>query len=77
MSQPDIEDRPDLNTGKPWSDMDLFDLANSIRLGDPIEEIAVFLCQSRREIRDKIAELEQSGELERRVRETAANTRPE
>ena len=39
MSQPDIEDRPDLNTGEPWSEMDLFDLANSVRLGDPIEKL--------------------------------------
>ena len=57
--------------------MDLFDLANSVRLGDPVEEIAGFLCRSRREVREKIAELEQTGELERRVRETAANARPE
>jgi hypothetical protein len=76
MSQPDIEDTPDLNTGKPWSEMDLFDLANSVRLGDPIDEIAGFLCRSRREVRDKIAELKQSGELERLVRETAANAQP-
>ena len=72
MSQPDIENRPDLNTGKPWSEMDLFDLANSVRLGDPIEEIAGFLCRSRREVREKIAELKQSGELARRVTEAAA-----
>jgi predicted transcriptional regulator len=51
--------------------MDLFDLANSVRLGDPVEEIAGFLCRSRREVRDKIAELEQTGELEKRVAETA------
>jgi len=63
----DIEDRPDLNTGEPWSEMDLFDLANSIRLGDPVEEIATFLCRSRREIREKIAELEQKGELAARI----------
>jgi hypothetical protein len=69
----DIEDRPDLNTGEPWSEMDLFDLANNVRLGNPVEEIAVFLCRSRREVREKIAELEQSGELARRVAETAAN----
>ena len=72
MSQPDIEDRPDLNTGKDWSEMDLFDLANSVRLGDPVEEIAGFLCRSRREVRDKIAELEQTGELEKRVAKAAA-----
>ena len=72
MSQPDIEDRPDLNTGKPWSEMDLFDLANSVRLKQPVEEIAGFLCRSPREVRDKIAELEQTGELEKRVAKAAA-----
>jgi hypothetical protein len=43
MSQPDIEDHPDLNTGKPWSEMDLFDLANCVRLKQPVEEIAGYL----------------------------------
>jgi hypothetical protein len=33
------------------------------RLNDPVEEIASFMCRSRREIRDKIGELERSGEL--------------
>src|SRR5882762_5268780 len=60
MSQPDIEDRPDLNTGNPWSEMDLFDLANCVRLKQPVEEIAGFMCRSRREVREKIAELEQT-----------------
>jgi hypothetical protein len=65
----DIEDRPDLNTGKAWSEMDLFDLANNVRLGVSIEETAEFLCRSRREVRDKIAALRQTGELDRRVAE--------
>ena len=72
----DIEDRPDLNTGKPWSEMDLFDLANNVRLGNPVEEFAGFLCRSRREVREKITELEHSGELARRVAETAAGAQP-
>ena len=63
----DIEDRPDLNTGRLWSDLDLFDLANCLRLRDDIAEIAIFLCRSRREIREKIAELEKSGELAKRI----------
>ncbi len=49
MNHSDIDDRPDLNTGKERSEMDLFDLSNSIRLDQPIEEIASFLCRSRRE----------------------------
>jgi hypothetical protein len=34
----DIEDRPDLNTGTPWSERDLH--ASSIRVGDAVEETA-------------------------------------
>jgi hypothetical protein len=71
----DIEDRPDLNTGTPWSEVDLRDLASSIRVGDSVEETATFLCRSRREVREKIAELEQSGELARRVTEAAGGAR--
>jgi hypothetical protein len=77
MNENDIDDRPDLNRGQEWSEMDLIDLVNCLRLKDPVEEIASFLCRSRREVRDKIAELEQSGELARRIEETAANAQPE
>ena len=52
--------------------MDLLDLANCIRLNDPLEEIASFMCRSRREIRDKIAELERSGELPGLIEKAAA-----
>jgi hypothetical protein len=76
MNESDIEDRPDLNTGKEWSEMDLFDLANSVRLNQPVEEIAMFVCRSRREVRDKMAELERSGELARLIEEAAANALP-
>jgi hypothetical protein len=68
----DVEDRPDLNTGKEWSAMDLMHLANCVRVNNPIEEIASFMCRSRREIRDKIAELERSGELGRWLEKAAA-----
>jgi len=37
--------------------MALFDLANSVRVGNPVEEIAMFLCRSRREVREEIAEI--------------------
>jgi hypothetical protein len=77
MNETDIDDRPDRNTGKEWSEMDLFDLGNSVRLKNSIEEIAMFLCRSGREVRDKIAELERSGELARRIEQTAANAQPE
>ena len=72
MNDSDIETRPKLNTGRNWSEMDLADLANCLRVNDPIEEIADFMCRSRREIRDKIAELEQSGELPRLIERAAA-----
>jgi hypothetical protein len=77
MSETDIEDRLDLSSGMEWSEMDLFDLPNGVRLKNPIEEIAMFLCRSRREVRDKIAELERSGELARRIEEAAAHAQPE
>jgi hypothetical protein len=32
MDQDEIED---LNSGRPWSEMNLFDLANSVRLTSP------------------------------------------
>jgi hypothetical protein len=77
MNDSDVDDRLDLNSGKEWSEMDLFDLANNVRLQNPIEEIAMFLCRSRREVRDKISELQWSGELAKRVEETAAHALPE
>jgi hypothetical protein len=77
MNKTDIEGRPDLNSGKELSEMDLFALANSVRLKNPIAEIAMFLCRSLCEVRDKIAELERCGELGKRVGETAANGQPE
>ena len=73
----DIENRPDLNTGEEWSEMDLLDLGNSVRLNTP--EIASFMCRSRREIRDKLAELQQSGELTDLIKRAtvAASNEPE
>jgi hypothetical protein len=52
--------------------MDFLDLANCIRLNDPVEEIVSFMCRSRREIRQKIAELERSGELPGLIEKAAA-----
>jgi hypothetical protein len=55
MNGPPIQD---INDGKPWSDMDLFDLRNSLAYGRPIEE-AGFLCRSGtvEEVRRKAEEL--------------------
>lgn len=74
MSQSETDDdRADPNRGTEWPEADLFDLADSIRAEEPIEEIAMLLCRSPREVREKIAELEYSGELTRLIEETAAN----
>ena len=36
----------DVNDGEPWSEMDLWDLKNSLAHGRTIEEVADFLCRS-------------------------------
>jgi hypothetical protein len=72
MAQPDPDDRPNLNSDTPWSEVEAFDLANCMRLNQSIEETANFLCRSRRELREKIAELERTGELRWFVDEAAA-----
>jgi hypothetical protein len=35
-----------VNDGKSWSEMDLFDLRNSLACGRSIGEVAGFLCRS-------------------------------
>ena len=49
----------DANDGNPWSEMDLWDLKNSLAYGELIEEVAVFLCRSGAtdEVRRKADEL--------------------
>lgn len=48
------------NTGNPWSDMDMADLENGLRLGDSVEKIADFLCRDVDEVARKIAEREKA-----------------
>jgi hypothetical protein len=43
MSEQPIQD---VNDGKPWSEMDLFDLRNSLAYGRSVEEVAAFLGRS-------------------------------
>jgi hypothetical protein len=43
MSEKPIQDT---NDGKPWSEMDLLDLRNSLAYGNAIEEVAGFLCRA-------------------------------
>jgi hypothetical protein len=48
--------RPNLNEGKDWSEMDLFDLKDGAEQGTPVMEIAHFLCRSEHESCEEIAE---------------------
>jgi hypothetical protein len=54
-SHPDY--RPNLNTGKPWSEMDLSDLRHSLERGTSVPEIADFLCRDPEEVWQKMNEL--------------------
>jgi hypothetical protein len=47
----------DINSGKAWSEADLADLKQCLRLRDSVKAIAEFLCRSPGEVRAKIAEI--------------------
>jgi hypothetical protein len=53
------------NSGQPWSEMDLWDLRNSLSHGRTADEVAEFLCRDTDEVRQKMAQL---GIEERRKR---------
>jgi len=57
MAQSDIDNRPNLNTGTEWPQMDLTDLMDMLLRGESIAEMADFLCRSRREVREKVIQL--------------------
>lgn len=48
---------PDLNSGKEWSEMDLQDLRDGLRLNSPMQELADFLMRDVEEVEAKMAEL--------------------
>ena len=52
-------DMPNINSGTPWSEMDLADLTDCLKLGEPIEQIADFLFRDAKEVEAKVAELRQ------------------
>jgi hypothetical protein len=52
-----IEERPNLNTGTPWSEMDDTDLRWQVKHKVPVDEIADFMCRTEKEIRDQAREL--------------------
>jgi nucleotide-binding universal stress UspA family protein len=47
---------PTINSGKPWSAMDMDDLDELLRQDAPIDEIAEFLCRELGEVEAKVDE---------------------
>ena len=47
---------PNLNSGKNWSEMDLQDLRDGLRLRSPLQELADFLMRDVEEVEAKAAE---------------------
>jgi hypothetical protein len=58
----------DANSGEPWSEMDVADLANSLAYGDTFAQVASFLCRDEDEVRQKAKEL---GLIEKRPKQKA------
>ena len=50
----------DINSGKPWSELDLRDLRYCLEAGEPVEDTANFLCRDV-EGRTKTAEIAARG----------------
>jgi hypothetical protein len=48
---------PNINSGKPWSGLDLDDLEWGIEHGQSADRIADFLCRDVEEVEAKIAEM--------------------
>ena len=46
-----------VNSGKPWSPVDLYDLRQGLGRGTSIDEVADFLCRDMSEVRAKASQL--------------------
>lgn len=46
-----------VNSGNPWSSVDLYDLRQGLGRGTPIDEVADFLCRDVSEVRTKALQL--------------------
>ena len=57
----------DANSGEPWSEMDISDLANEFAHGRTMAETASFLCRDEDEVRRKAKELRLVEQLGKRV----------
>jgi hypothetical protein len=44
------------SSGKPWSEVDLFDFGNTLGRGDTMEQVAEFLCRDGRMLPSRVAE---------------------
>ena len=53
----DQYEEPNLNTGMPWSGSADEDIRQGVDRGDPVEEIAMLLCRTPSEIRQRMAEI--------------------
>jgi hypothetical protein len=60
MDCPDPAEKPNLNTGKPWSTWDDQDIRSALDHNRSIEEIANLLCRTPSEIRRRIREIEEA-----------------
>jgi hypothetical protein len=54
----------DIDSGQPWSELSIRDLQDWVRLGTPVNEIAIFLCRDTEEVLAKIDELDAAGNIE-------------
>ena len=52
-----MTERPNLNTGEPWSETDDRDLRAELQAGQSIEEAARFLCRTIDEVEKRMREL--------------------
>jgi hypothetical protein len=57
MDDPDPSEKPDLNTGTPWSSWDDQDIRLGLDQNRSIEETADFLCRTPSEVRQRIREI--------------------
>jgi hypothetical protein len=60
MDFPDLSEKPNLNTGNPWSAWDDQDIRSGLDHNGSIEEVANFLCRTPSEIRQRIREIEEA-----------------
>jgi hypothetical protein len=60
MDFPDLSEKPNLNTGNPWSAWDDQDIRSGLDHNRSIEEMANFLCRTPSEIRQRIREIEEA-----------------